>query len=79
MSANLLGLLKSAASESSLLGKLGRWRQEISRAVDDILNGVAGVTDEGFPYLFQTSWAVDSVAGSDSNPGTPPEHVSVEK
>lgn len=62
MSANLLGLLKSSASEASLLGKLGRWRQSVSKVLDALLNN-------GENYLTQSTWYVDPTNGNDNNDG----------
>jgi hypothetical protein len=59
----ILDLLKSAGGSAPLSGALGRWRQAVSATADTYLS------TSGF--LTQADWAVDSVNGSDSNPGTP--------
>lgn len=70
MSANIFSLFKSTFGEASPLSRLGRWRQAISKAVDELVADVTQLTTE-LPYLTQTAWAVNSVTGDDNAAGTP--------
>lgn len=58
----ILDLLRAAAGEISLGGRVGQWRQAVSLVADGYLS------TSGF--LNQADWVVDSVNGSDANAGT---------